>query len=200
MSSGLSQAGGALALPVFGRSVNPISTRGAHYPHIVLCALPDFQTLRLPCVFSRAIQNWLWRFSFFLPSFFKEILKKDYQRYIMQFFSADALQCFWNEFENKFPHENMKKPAYLGLLTINPKFYFQYCQPARNQPKSHILNHNNGYLRNFYILTLVQALHPVLHDLCFLFYQAKSWIYFMRPPKPRCNIKVLLPSVFHVMK
>ena len=39
-------AGEALAPPVFGRSVNPISTRGTHYPHPVLLAPPDFQTLR----------------------------------------------------------------------------------------------------------------------------------------------------------
>ena len=44
-------AGGAQAPPVFGRSVNPISTRGggAHSPHPVLQAPPDFQTLRRPC-------------------------------------------------------------------------------------------------------------------------------------------------------
>ena len=55
--AGLSQAGGsrgARASPLFDRSVNPISTRGgvggAHYPHPVLCALPDFPTLRRPCL------------------------------------------------------------------------------------------------------------------------------------------------------
>ena len=42
-------AGGERVPPLFGRSVNPISTRGAHYPHPVLCAPPDFQTLRRPC-------------------------------------------------------------------------------------------------------------------------------------------------------
>ena len=34
--------------PVFGRSVNPISTRGAHSPHPVLRAPSDFETLRRP--------------------------------------------------------------------------------------------------------------------------------------------------------
>ena len=51
-NTGPSQAGGpgeARAPPLFGRSVNPISTRGAHYPHPVLRAPPDFQTLRRPC-------------------------------------------------------------------------------------------------------------------------------------------------------
>ena len=47
-SAGLSQGGGgasALAPPVFGRSVNPISTTGAHYPHPVLQAPRIFR----PC-------------------------------------------------------------------------------------------------------------------------------------------------------
>ena len=39
-NTGPSQAGGARAPPLFGRSVNPISTRGAHYPPPVLCAPP----------------------------------------------------------------------------------------------------------------------------------------------------------------
>ena len=43
-------AGGALDPSVFGRSVNPISTRGAHYPHPVLRAPPGYQTLRRPCI------------------------------------------------------------------------------------------------------------------------------------------------------
>ena len=33
---------GAAAPPDFGGSVNPISTRGTHYPHPVLPAPPDF--------------------------------------------------------------------------------------------------------------------------------------------------------------
>ena len=43
--TGMHQAGGAgeaYAPPVFGGSVNPISTRGAHYPHPLLPAPPDF--------------------------------------------------------------------------------------------------------------------------------------------------------------
>ena len=42
-------AGGVYAPPVFGRSVNPISTGGAHHPQAVLHAPPDFQTLRHAC-------------------------------------------------------------------------------------------------------------------------------------------------------
>ena len=32
-------------------------------------------------------------------------------------------------------------------------YFFQYCQPARNQPKSYFLFHKNVTLRDFYILT-----------------------------------------------
>ena len=43
--------GGARAPLLFGRSAHPISTRGgAHYPHPVLSAPPDFQTLRRSCI------------------------------------------------------------------------------------------------------------------------------------------------------
>ena len=41
-------AGGALALPVFGQTVNTISTRGADYAHHSNPSPPDFQTLRRP--------------------------------------------------------------------------------------------------------------------------------------------------------
>ena len=39
------------------------------------------------------------------------------------------------------------------LLIMGPIF-FQYCQPAQNQPKSHILIHKNVSLRDFYIMPL----------------------------------------------
>ena len=41
-------AGGALVPPVFGQTVNPISTRGANYAHHSNTSPPDFQTLRRP--------------------------------------------------------------------------------------------------------------------------------------------------------
>ena len=34
-------------------------------------------------------------------------------------------------------------------------FFFQYCPPDQNHPKSHILFHKNGYLPNFYIMILL---------------------------------------------
>ena len=42
-------AGGAMTPPIFGTSVNPISTRGADYAHTSLLAPPDFRTFRRPC-------------------------------------------------------------------------------------------------------------------------------------------------------
>ncbi len=42
------------------------------------------------------------------------------------------------------------------LLIIGPNFFFQYCQLAQNQPKSHFLFHKNVSL-DFYIMTLVQS-------------------------------------------
>ena len=38
-------AGGALASPEFGNSVNPIPTRGAHYAHPITASTPGFQNL-----------------------------------------------------------------------------------------------------------------------------------------------------------
>ena len=44
-------ARGVISPPVFGRSVNPISTRGGHImPTTLLRATPDFKTLRRPCI------------------------------------------------------------------------------------------------------------------------------------------------------
>ena len=45
------------------------------------------------------------------------------------------------------------------LLIIGPNF-FQYCQPAQNQPKSQILFHENGSQRDlcfWYIMTLLST-------------------------------------------
>jgi len=40
---------GASAPPMFGRTVNPISTRGADYALHSTTSPPNFQTLRRPC-------------------------------------------------------------------------------------------------------------------------------------------------------
>ena len=41
-------AGGAMAPPDFGRSVNPISIKGAYYAHQIILAPTDFQTFLRP--------------------------------------------------------------------------------------------------------------------------------------------------------
>ena len=58
----------------------------------------------------------------------------------MQLFSADA-------------------KIFLPIKTayFTAQFSFQYCQPAPNQPKSHILFHKNGSLHDFFIMTLIAA-------------------------------------------
>ena len=52
-----------------------------------------------------------------------------------------------------FAHENMKKPS-SKVAHNQPQFFFQYCQPAQNQPKSHFLFHKNASRCDFYIMTL----------------------------------------------
>ena len=56
----------------------------------------------------------------------------------------------------------MKKPPSKVADNWPPISFFQYCQPAQNQPKSHILFHKNVSLRGFYILTLLSRLIPCL--------------------------------------
>ena len=54
----------------------------------------------------------------------------------MQLFSADT-----TIFKKNFAHENIKKlPSKVAYFTAQK---IQYCQPAQNQPKSHILFHGS---------------------------------------------------------
>ena len=50
--SGLSSLG-VPGVPNFGRSFNPISTKGADYAHQIILTPPDFQTFRRPCCWER---------------------------------------------------------------------------------------------------------------------------------------------------
>ena len=103
---------------------------------------------------SRAIDNWLWMFSlFFAKKNSKHSKKIFYKRDIMQLFSADTTM-FLKETLKFFACENMKKPA-SKVAHNRPQFFFQYCQPAQNQPKSNILFHKNGSRCDFYIMTLI---------------------------------------------
>ena len=56
-------------------------------------------------------------------------------------------------------YENKKfyKKDFMQLFSEDTTIFFQYCQWAKNQPKSHILFHKKGSLRNFYIMTLVMT-------------------------------------------
>ena len=56
-------AGCAMAHPDFGRSLNPVSTRGTDYAHLITTLTPDFQTFRRPwrwgvsLMFTQAFSN-----------------------------------------------------------------------------------------------------------------------------------------------
>ena len=65
VNAGLSQAGGPRGPvpPHFLTDQLTLSQPGgAHYPHPVICALPDFQTLRRPCTGHRARPDWADKF------------------------------------------------------------------------------------------------------------------------------------------
>ena len=51
----------------------------------------------------------------------------------------------------------MKKTASKVVHNRSELLFFHYCQPAENQPKSQILFHKSGSLRDFYKMTLVAA-------------------------------------------
>ena len=56
--------------------------------------------------------------------------------------------------EKENSHENLEKTILKSSIIYGPIF-FQYCQHAQNQPKFQI--HENGALRDFYIMTFVVA-------------------------------------------
>ena len=74
----------------------------------------------------------------------------------------------------------------------------QHCQSAQNQPKSHILFHKNGSLRDFYIMTLIRS-----YKKCQL---RKMWscmviknsrvVTFLRLSKVTENVKNKINAIF----
>ena len=50
-------AGGAMAPPDFGRSVNPILTRGTDYAHLITTGTPGFSDLPTALGRSYSLQN-----------------------------------------------------------------------------------------------------------------------------------------------
>ena len=65
-----------------------------------------------------------------------------------------TIQYLKNELNHFFAPENMKKPP-SKVAHNRPSIFFQYSQPAQNQPKSHFLFHKNVSLHNFYTMTLL---------------------------------------------
>ena len=49
--------GVAMAPPDFGRSVEPILTKGADYAHQIILAPPDFQTFLRPCNVNKDLKS-----------------------------------------------------------------------------------------------------------------------------------------------
>ena len=94
------------------------------------------------------------------------------------YFLVERLQYFFKNIYF-FPHKNMKKPP-SKVAHSQPNFFFQYCQPAQNQPKSHFLFHKNDSLRDFYIiiLTLVSFCPTIVQ--CLFFYQSNLiWLLYI---------------------
>ena len=71
----------------------------------------------------------------------------------MQLFSAHVT-IFLKEFKKKLTLKTRKNCP--QKLLIIAQFFFQYCHPAENQPKSHFLFHKNISPRDFYIMTLCE--------------------------------------------
>ena len=99
-------------------------------------------------VFSRAKHNWLYIFSLF---FGKKTKSKQnfYMRDIMQFFSSDATM-FLEKFWIYFCPWKYEKPS-SKVAHNRPKMFFSVL------PKSHILFHKNGSMRDFYKMTLLET-------------------------------------------
>ena len=69
----------------------------------------------------------------------------------MQLFSADAT-IFLKKLKKKNAPENVNNP--LSKVAHNQhNLFFQYCQPAQNQPKSYFLFDKDVSLRDFNIMT-----------------------------------------------
>ena len=70
-------------------------------------------------------------------AYFEKKTKINYERDVMQPFSADAAIL-------------LNKKTISKVTYYIAQFFLKYCQPAQNQPKSHLLFHKNGSLHDFY--------------------------------------------------
>ena len=109
----------------------------------------------------------------------------------MQLLSADAEMVSKN-----FAPENMKKPP-SKVAHNRPNFFFQYCQPAQNQPKSHILFHKNVSLRDFYIMTLHSSMYRNLTKRKFLLisYEARKYVLTTKLVSRVCKAMIAFEAI-----
>ena len=70
----------------------------------------------------------------------------------MQLFCADTI-IFSKRSKKSFAPENMKEPP--SKVAHNWLIFFQYCQPAQNQPKSQFLFNKNCSPWDLCIMTLL---------------------------------------------
>ena len=103
---------------------------------------------------SRERYNWICflAYSKFIINFLRK--KNSFSHlHLMQLLSADST-ILKNKFKFFFAHENMKKPPSKVVHNWH-KFFFQYCQPAQNQPESQFLVHDNCSPYDLCIMTLL---------------------------------------------
>ena len=88
------------------------------------------------------VKNGMELFSTYLVFWFLSNLSSKYKMFRVQ---------KWPFWVQNFEFSLVSSIDKRACLFIN----FQHYQPAQNQPKSHFLFHENVYLRDFYIMTLI---------------------------------------------
>ena len=75
--------------------------------------------------------------------------------------------------------------------------FFQYCQPAQNQPKSHILFHKNVSLHDFYIMTLHSSMYRNLTKRKFLLisYEARKYVLTTKLVSRVCKAMIAFEAI-----
>ena len=91
--------------------------------------------------------------AYFLPKKpSKKLQKTIFIKGILCNFLVWTLYFFYKNLTFLFAHKNMKKSTSKFAHDQPKSFFFHYSQLAQNQPKYHILFHNNGSLRNTHCL------------------------------------------------
>ena len=110
----------------------------------------------------------------------------------MQLFNPNAI--VFSKKKSFWPWKHEKNPPQ-KLLIIGPQLFFQYCQPAQNQPKSHFLFHKNPSLLNFYIMTLMRTLAEFFYLVHYIFISLQN-----RVPKVVADPNDLLRNWRYICK